>query len=414
MPLTPEQIAIIRKKEAAKPDALKRDNLTNYREGYFFITLNTRNESPILSTIEGEVGMPAGSPNAPHCKYTPLGAKVKEMWETIPNFHPTVTIIAAEIMPEHFHGLLFMKPGGNEHLGKVVNGFMIACTHEYWDTLGIPWRNAHPSQPSSNFGGAPPKKSDYKYTDRDHTYSFRGPSLFVRGYNDVVPITQGEVDIKIEYIRRQAERRLIKGEKSNLFKIYRNKQSKNWREDVVMNAIAADRFFKQNEKAKKDAQQNVRLRLNYDSQSIALDYLGNLELLASEKTIPLICHRADSKRFEEQKSIVLQAARNGWTVVSAFISPKEREIRKILLSELLPFIEIMDNGFSDRYKPTGTAFYDCGERRMVQISCWNYKYERESVICREMCLVMNELSRVISKLPDDWWKQMKIDENISK
>ncbi len=31
MPLTPEQIAIIRKKEAAKPDALKRDNLTNYR-----------------------------------------------------------------------------------------------------------------------------------------------------------------------------------------------------------------------------------------------------------------------------------------------------------------------------------------------------------------------------------------------
>lgn len=122
MPLTPEQIAIIRKKEAAKPDALKRDNLTNYREGYFFITLNTRNESPILSTIEGEVGMPAGSPNAPHCKYTPLGAKVKEMWETIPSFHSTVTIIAAEIMPEHFHGLLFMKPGGNEHLGKVVNG----------------------------------------------------------------------------------------------------------------------------------------------------------------------------------------------------------------------------------------------------------------------------------------------------
>lgn len=352
--------------------------------------------------------MPAGSPNAPHCKYTPLGAKVKEMWETIPNFHSTVTIIAAEIMPEHFHGLLFMKQGGNEHLGKVVNGFMIACTHEYWDTLGIQWRNAHPSQPLSNFGGAPPKKSDYKYTDRDHTCSFRGPSLFVRGYNDVVPITQEEVDIKIEYIRRQAERRLIKGEKSNLFKIYRNKHSKNWREDVVLNAIAADRFFKQNEKAKKDAQQNVRLRLNYYSQSIALDYLGNLELLASEKTIPLICHRADSKRFEEQKSIVLQAARNGWTVVSAFISPKEREIRKILLSELLTFIEIMDNGFSDRYKPTGTAFYACGERRMVQISCWNYKYERESVICREMCLVMNELSRVISKLPDDWWKQMKI------
>lgn len=405
MPLTPEQIAIIRKKEAAKPDALKRDNLTNYREGYFFITLNTRNESPILSTIEGEVGMPAGSPNAPHCKYTPLGAKVKEMWETIPTICNTAEIIACEVMPEHFHGLLRLKPGNQKHLGHIVGGFMGGCTHCYWDLLGIDWHTTRFDQ------GANALIQD---RDRDHTYSFRGPSLFVRGYNDVVPITQEEVDIKIEYIRRQAERRLIKGEKSNLFRIYRNKHSKNWREDVVLNAIAADRFFKQNEKAKKDAQQNVRLRLNYDSQSIVLDYLGNLELLASEKTIPLICHRADAKRFEEQKSIVLQAARNGWTVVSAFISPKEREIRKILLSELLPFIEIMDNGFSDRYKPTGTTFYACGERRMVQISCWNYKYERESVICREMCLVMNELSRVISKLPDDWWKQMKIDENISK
>ena len=131
MPLSPEQIAIIRKKEAAKPDALKRDNLTNYREGYFFITLNTRNESPILSTIEGEVGMPAGSPNAPHCKYTPLGAKVKEMWETIPTICNTAEIIACEVMPEHFHGLLRLKPGNQKHLGHIVGGFMGGCTHCY-------------------------------------------------------------------------------------------------------------------------------------------------------------------------------------------------------------------------------------------------------------------------------------------
>ena len=43
MPLTPEQLAKIAQKDAALPAALKRNATTNYYEGYFFITLNTRN-----------------------------------------------------------------------------------------------------------------------------------------------------------------------------------------------------------------------------------------------------------------------------------------------------------------------------------------------------------------------------------
>ena len=42
MSLTPEQLAKIQQKESTLPDALRRDALTNYREGYFFVTINTR------------------------------------------------------------------------------------------------------------------------------------------------------------------------------------------------------------------------------------------------------------------------------------------------------------------------------------------------------------------------------------
>ena len=89
-------------------------------------------------------------------------------------------------MPEHFHGLIYLQPGNKRHLGQIIKGFMIGCSHAYWDILGIPWREMTYTK-----GVRTPQ-----YNDKDHTKSFRGPALFVRGYNDMEPITPEEVEIK--------------------------------------------------------------------------------------------------------------------------------------------------------------------------------------------------------------------------
>lgn len=102
---------------------------------------------------------------------------------------------------------------------------------------------------------------------------------------------------------------------------------------------------------------------------------------------------------------MLRAAREGAVIVSAFVSPKEREIGRLLLMEQLPVIEVCDNGFGDRYKPSGKSFYACAENRLVQISPWNYEYCRDLAVNREVCLVMNELARVIAGVGDGWWKE---------
>lgn len=444
MPFTPEQLAKIRQKEASLPDALRRDPLVCYTEGYFFITLNTRGEAPILSTVVGHVG--AEGPDAPHCEYTDLGRKVKEAWDRNPTVYDGVENIDCEVMPEHFHGLLRLKPGNQLHLGRIVWGFMAGCSHGYWEILGIDWR----SMTYTKGARAP------EWQDRDHTRSYRGPALFVRGYNDVEPITPEEVQIKIAYIRDQAKKRLIQGNRHACFRITRHAHSRNWTAEVVLRAIAADRLFARDPQRLLTAQQAMLARLNADTptptsastpisapaptststpastsapastststlisaqpsdtcrsrgvegQSIGLDYLGDRALMAATDKRPLVCHRADADRFEEQKAAVMAAARQGTVIVSAFISPKERDIRTQLMVEQLPFIEVMDNGFSERYKPSGKAFYACGEKRLVQITPWNYVYRKEGVqVSREMCMVMNELARVISGHPDDWWK----------
>ena len=106
---------------------------------------------------------------------------------------------------------------------------------------------------------------------------------------------------------------------------------------------------------------------------------------------------------------MLRAAREGAVIVSAFVSPKEREIGRLLLMEQLPVIEVCDNGFGDRYKPSGKSFYACAENRLVQISPWNYEYCRDLAVNREVCLVMNEQARVIAGGGDGWWKWGEVD-----
>lgn len=401
MSLTPEQIAKIRKKEADTPDALKRNPLNKYTEGWFHVTLNVRGDAPVLGYIVGNPEGSDGSKDAPRCELTELGKVVEKSWNSNPDFYPGIENIEYQIMPEHFHGLIHLKPGNEKHLGRIIYGFMVGCTHGYWDLLGIPWRDMKFEK-----GVRTPQ-----WQDRDHTCSYRGPSLFVRGYNDVEAVTPEQIEIKRQYIRNNPRKRLITRSKPDRFRVVRDNHSVNWTLERAFSAIADDPMIRKNPDRCNELKEKIsqRLKRSANTDTLAIDYVGNRELLAAKRKISLICHRKDAARFEQQKSAVLDAAREGAVVVSAFISPKEREIMKQLMIEQLPFIEIMDNGFSDRYKPIGKAFYSTAENRHVQLSCWTYLYQAPSNdnhnISREMCLVMNELVRLISGVEDNWWKK---------
>ena len=414
MPLTPEQLAKIAQKDAALPAALKRNATTNYYEGYFFITLNTRNYAPILSFITGRPDAPDDAPDAPACEYTELGRKVMAVWQTVPRFHPQVEIIAAEAMPDHFHGLLRLLPGNRKHLGRMVNGFMIACTHDYWDTLDIKWRDMKKDPNKSD------RDASRDWYDRDHTCSFRGPSLFVRGYNDMEAVTPEQVQTKLRYIREQARRALIKGTLRDRFLVHRSCTARGWTLDTIRRGLRADRFYAHNPDRLEHILRSLLPRIPMQQAIVSaspsasssasspkplLSYVGCSSLLSAERKLPLVCHRSDAPFFERQRDAVLRAAREGAVIVSAFVSPKEREIGRLLLMEQLPVIEVCDNGFGDRYKPSGKSFYACAENRLVQISPWNYEYCPDLAVNREVCLVMNELARVIAGVGDGWWKE---------
>ncbi len=422
MPLTPEQIAKIRQKEAETPDALKRNPLNDYNEGWFHVTLNVRDEAPVLGYIVGNAEAPDGTPDAPRCELSELGRKVETVIASIPSFHKYTIVEAAIVMPDHLHMLLHLLPGGKEHLGKIIGGFMCGCSHAYWDILGINWREGHPTQGTASDADGIKSATAQRLPDRDrdHTRSFRGPALMVRGYNDVEAVGEEEIEIKRQYMRNNPRKRLIQRSKPDCFHVFRNMKSANWTSECIMKGLCADRFIAVDRSKQVEAWQqittqgirNVRGKesatLHFQSDRPVIDLVGNMDLL-QRPLYPLVCHRADSHLFEQQKAAVLKVAREqGGVIVTACVSPKERAIVKLLQQEFLPVIEVMDNGFSDRYKPNGKAFYAVAERRRLEVSPWEYEFhhrELQQDITREMCMVMNELVRMIANKEDDWWKQ---------
>lgn len=396
--LTPERQAQMDEKLRLMPDALKRDSDTDYTEGYFFVTLNVHDHLPILGSMQGRYLPDTRQVLDASVRLTDLGEAVMRCWQEIPLHHPNIELIDAQVMPEHFHGLLRLCKQDDisskrpTHLGYIISGFMVGCTHAYWDILGIPWRTMK---------GRTDGQADTHWVDWQHKQSLRGPSLFAPGYNETTPITPEEVATKIAYIRSNPERRIIKGARCDCFTIYRDQHSANWTQERILRGLKWDYTMQSRQEKLQEGWLEVSERLQGD---LSLTYIGRRDILLHSRLLPLVCHRVDEPRREEHIAAVLREARAGAVIVSAFISRRERDIRDILLAEGCPIVEIIDNGMSTKYKPYGKAFYYCAEGRLFQITPWTYLYQKNATVSRPMCMVMNELARLIAGREDDWWK----------
>lgn len=361
--------AVINAKIAHSEESLKRNPHTDYTSGYFFITVTVREHKPLLGAITGHIDYHTHQAIDPGVRLTALGEKVQNCWQHIPEIYPNVQIIDAIVMPEHFHGLLHLDFSQDTHLETIVNGFKTDCNREYKEI-----------------------------------YPLHTACLFTEDHNDTIPITADEVATKQTYIHDNPTRRLIKGELPNCFTIHRAQSSQNWTLSRIMQGLRADHFLASHPDALELSFDTIKDRLLMSADKYYLDYLGPHKLLAAKTKFPLICHRADVDKFNLQAAAVMDAAHNGAVIVSAFISPNEREILKQLIAEGLPTIEIIDKGMGKTYKPWGQSFYACAESRLLQITCWTYKYEKvPQPITRAQCMVMNELARLISGQSDDWW-----------
>ena len=90
-------------------------------------------------------------------------------------------------------------------------------------------------------------------------------------------------------------------------------------------------------------------------------------------------------------------AREGVVMVSPFISPKEKEVKAVLLGEKHPFIVLADNGFRDYYKPPADIFDAVASGRVLILSPWEYDAGKRH-ISRADCVALNTMAEEIAAL----------------
>ena len=115
-----------------KPSMQRRCVDHDYTERMMYmVTMTVEGRRPLLGTVVGRSEAPADSPDAPRLVPTELGRRVAEEWWGIPAYYPQVEIMALQLMPDHLHGILFVKEKMSTDLSRIVRGFKTGCNRHY-------------------------------------------------------------------------------------------------------------------------------------------------------------------------------------------------------------------------------------------------------------------------------------------
>ncbi len=124
--------------------------------------------------------------------------------------------------------------------------------------------------------------------------------------------------------------------------------------------------------------------------------VGNRFLLDIPDKMAVIVHRRytdeENARLREEW---LACGERGGVLVSAAISPKEKEVLREAMNRGYNIILLKENGFPKLYKPAGEAFDACAEGLLLQISPWEFHMEKK-VITRAQCLHLNAMAERIA------------------
>ena len=132
------------------------------------------------------------------------------------------------------------------------------------------------------------------------------------------------------------------------------------------------------------------------------DGVGNTALLMAKhfetvhvrRTMVEAAEQGDGEPLRNYMNSCVLKARKGAVMVSPFISPHEKQVMHVLLSEQRPFIYLTDNGFRDYYKPTDALFDACALGRLLILSPWAFDAGKRH-ISRADCVALNSMAEKI-------------------
>ena len=317
-----------------------------HRKGTYMVTLVVEGRRPVL----GKLIMSAGEQDT-SVELTALGKAIRnEEVQKISAIYKMVEIWKLCIMPDHIHMIVRKKedlPEG-KHLGHIVAGFKGGCSRAWW-RMNRPCADAQGVVAATDAQGVVAATTP--------AASAAGmPSLFERGYNDLILLNDSQLDNWKHYLDDNPRRLAIKRLHPDFFTTLNYINIAEWHCQIV----------------------------------------GNRFLLDIPQKVAVIVHSAYSdKEYAEYKKEWLACGEAGGILVSAAIATREKEVMREAMNRGYRIIFVRENGFPPLYKPSGESFDACSNGRLLQICPWEYHMERR-IISREQCLMLNRLTEEIA------------------
>lgn len=309
----------------------------------YMVTMVVEDRRPLLGTVVGHSDAPADSEEAPRVELTALGQRVSDEWWGIPNYYPQIEIKALQIMPDHLHGILFVKEKMEKDLSRVIRGFKTGCHRAYRELF-----------PSVQYVVT---QSQQTGQQSQQTGCTRG-LLFEPGFNDKLLLREGQLQRWTDYLRDNPRRLLMKRERPELLRPFFDVQ------------LGSHRY----------------------------NGIGNRALLAAPQRMAVrVSRRLTAEQLEAEVARYMEAARSGVVLVSPAISPGEKRVMRQAFDQHLPTIVVLRNGFTPLSKPQGEQFDACAQGRLLMLSAWEHTNERVTLTasdCQQMNLMALELSQI--------------------
>ena len=320
-----------------KPSMLRRCVGHDYTERQIYmVTMVTEGRIPLFGKVIGRSDAPEGSSDAPRIELSELGKRVEREWWGIPTYYPQVEILALQMMPDHLHGIIFVKEKMEKDLSRIIRGFKTGCNRAY--------RELFPAVPS-----VVTQSQQTRRNDRTHGL------LFALGFNDKLLLRKGQLECWLTYLQDNPRRLLMKREHPDLFRVQRG--------------------------------------LMVGTQQFSA--IGNRFLLDRPMRLQVQCsRRLTDNEIAEKQAWWLSQARQGAVLVSPSISKGEKQVMRAAFDEGLPLIILQENGFTDLAKPGGKRMEACLRGQLLLLAPWEHHNERLA-IRRDQCLSLNDMAKMI-------------------
>ena len=318
----------------------------------YMITMMTEGRRPLFGRVAGRSDGAPGTPGEPHIELTELGRAVVERWWATQELYPEIEVLALQMMPDHLHGILFVKEKMSHHLGHAIKGFKTGCNKAY-RRLVLGQAPPVPPVPPVPFVATWSQQTEQPARrpkdDRHHGL------LFARGYNDRLLLRDGQLDTWLRYLADNPRRLLMKREHPDLFRVQRG---------LVVG-------------------------------SLQFSAIGNRFLLQRPVRMQVQCsRRLTESEIHQQVNHFLSAAAQGAVLVSPSISPGEKAVMRAAFEHGFPLIYLQENGFTDLAKPGGLRMDACARGQLLILAPWEHHNER-TAISRNQCLSLNDMARMI-------------------